>query len=54
MKACLEAAQSASDEATADLMIGRIQTHEKASWMLRSSLPKDMREAATKPANYAA
>jgi len=31
-------AQKAKDEATADLMIQRIQVHEKTAWMLRSSL----------------
>ncbi len=34
----LHAAQEAEDEATADLLIGRIQAHEKAAWMLESSL----------------
>lgn len=34
----LEAAQSANDEATVDLMVGRIAIHEKAGWMLRSSI----------------
>ncbi len=29
-------AQDAKDEATADLVIERIQTHEKTAWMLRS------------------
>ena len=32
----LTAAQEAGDEATADLMIQRIDVHEKAAWMLRS------------------
>ena len=32
------AAESASDEATADLLTQRIQVHEKAAWMLRSLL----------------
>jgi starvation-inducible DNA-binding protein len=35
---CLEAAQNAADEATADIMIGRIAAHEKAAWMLQSLL----------------
>lgn len=30
--------EGASDEATADLLTQRIQTHEKAAWMLRSLL----------------
>ncbi len=32
------AAEAASDEATADLLTQRIQTHEKTAWMLRSLL----------------
>lgn len=34
----LRTAQEAGDEATADILIGRIQAHEKAAWMLESSL----------------
>lgn len=33
-----KSAESASDEATADLLTQRIQTHEKTAWMLRSLL----------------
>lgn len=33
-------AEKASDEATADLLTQRIQTHEKTAWMLRSLLEK--------------
>jgi len=36
MKPVLEAAQAASDEITADLMIQRMTIHEKTAWMLRS------------------
>lgn len=32
----LKAAQDAGDEATADLLIGRIDIHEKTAWMLES------------------
>src|SRR5690606_23801023 len=32
------AVESASDEATADLLTQRIQLHEKTAWMLRSLL----------------
>ncbi len=32
-------AEAAGDQATADLLIGRIAVHEKNAWMLRSSLP---------------
>lgn len=31
-------AQKANDEGTADLLIQRLKAHEKAAWMLRSSL----------------
>ena len=34
----LEAAQEAGDEGTVDLVTGRISVHEKAAWMLRSSI----------------
>ncbi len=33
-------ADAASDEATADLLTQRLQTHEKTAWMLRSLLEK--------------
>ena len=35
-RSVLPAADSANDEATADLMTQRIQLHEKTAWMLRS------------------
>jgi len=35
------ASDVASDEATADLLTQRLQTHEKTAWMLRSLLEKD-------------
>jgi starvation-inducible DNA-binding protein len=38
LKEGIKIAQGQEDEATADLFIGRIQTHEKAIWMLQSSL----------------
>ncbi len=34
----LSAAQKAADEATADMLIGRIEWHQKALWMLRAHL----------------
>jgi starvation-inducible DNA-binding protein len=34
----LKAAQTAGDEATADLMIGRMEYHDKTAWMLDSWL----------------
>lgn len=34
----IEVAASANDEATADLLTGRLGVHEKAAWMLRASL----------------
>ena len=36
----LEVAGEAGDEASVDLMTQRLAAHEKASWMLRSSLPR--------------
>jgi starvation-inducible DNA-binding protein len=33
----VKAAQQAGDEASADILIGRIAAHDKAAWMLRSS-----------------
>ncbi len=39
--AAMKAAQKAGDEATADLMIGRLAAHDKTAWMLRSSLPSN-------------
>lgn len=38
LKAGTKAAQEEGDEASADIFIGRCQVHEKAIWMLRSSL----------------
>lgn len=38
IKAALAAAQKAGDEATADLLITRIEAHDKHAWMLRSTL----------------
>lgn len=38
VRAALEAAQKGGDEGTADLMVGRLQAHEKTAWMLRSLL----------------
>lgn len=34
----IKIAQASGDEGSADLMITRLQAHEKAAWMLRSSL----------------
>lgn len=38
LRASLPPAQDAGDEATVDLLIGRLAAHEKAAWMLRSHL----------------
>lgn len=38
LNAGIEISQGEGDEATADMFIERIQIHEKAAWMLRSSL----------------
>lgn len=40
-KACAKAvkiAQDAGDEATADLLIGRVEAHDKTAWMLDSAI----------------
>ncbi len=37
IKPILEAAQKAGDEVTADILIGRMNVHDKAAWMLRST-----------------
>lgn len=38
VRSVLPTAQEAADEATVDLLVGRLSVHEKAVWMLRSSL----------------
>ena len=38
VRAALDAADEAGDEASVDLMTQRLHFHEKAAWMLRSSL----------------
>ena len=37
-RAALDAADEVGDEASVDLMTQRLAVHEKAAWMLRSSL----------------
>lgn len=37
-KALLQAAESAGDEATVDLAVRRMETHQKSAWMLQSHL----------------
>ncbi len=54
MKVALEAAQGADDEVTTDLMVQRLNAHEKACWMLRSILPASERKDVPSAANYAA
>ena len=39
LKKSLAAAEKASDASTADLLTQRITNHDKASWMLKSSIP---------------
>jgi starvation-inducible DNA-binding protein len=38
IRAVLPVAQSAADEASLELLVGRLGVHEKAAWMLRSSV----------------
>lgn len=40
LKKVIEVAEKADDAATADLATQRIAVHDKAAWMLKSSLPK--------------
>jgi starvation-inducible DNA-binding protein len=37
----LPTAEEGGDEATIDLLVQRLQIHEKTAWMLRSMLAKD-------------
>lgn len=41
VKKALAAAEKANDVSSADLLTQRITTHDKAAWMLKSSLPSD-------------
>jgi starvation-inducible DNA-binding protein len=43
IKKAFAAAEKAADQPTVDLMNARTAAHEKAAWMLKSSLPKAMR-----------
>lgn len=38
LNAALKEAQKINDEATTDMIVGRISVHQKNSWMLRSSI----------------
>jgi starvation-inducible DNA-binding protein len=38
LKKAISAAQDAGDEATADLLIGRTEAHDKTAWMLKATL----------------
>ncbi len=38
LKIAIKTAQEEGDEATADIFIGRVQVHQKAVWMLESSI----------------
>ena len=43
IKKAFAAATKAGDDSTVDLLTQRIGVHDKAAWMLRSSLPKPVR-----------
>lgn len=43
LKAAFEKSDKAGDEGTSDLFVGRMRAHEKAAWMLKSSLPPAQR-----------
>lgn len=47
-----EVAEDADDQVTVDMAIGRTAVHEKAAWMLRSSLPEAFRKKADSAASY--
>lgn len=38
LRAAIVVTQEAGDEATADLLIGRVQSHDKTAWMLSATL----------------
>ena len=44
LKKGVEAAEKADDVSTADLLTGRITVHEKAAWMLKSTLAPENRK----------
>lgn len=48
VKKALAVAQKEDDEYTADMLIGRIGAHDKAAWMLRSTLPEAIRNGKDK------
>lgn len=43
LKKAIAAAEKADDQGTADMLVARIQAHDKAAWMLKSSLPADIK-----------
>lgn len=43
LKKSLATADKAGDDSTVDLLTQRITAHDKASWMLKSTLPKEAR-----------
>ncbi len=43
LKAAFAKSDKAGDEGTSDLYVGRLRAHEKAAWMLKSSLPTAQR-----------
>ena len=54
IKMAMELAEQADDQFSVDMMVERTGAHEKAAWMLRSSLPQSSRKDLAKPATYAA
>ena len=52
LKTAMEQAEAANDAFTVDLCVSRIGAHEKAGWMLRSSLPDAARSSEAAAANY--
>ena len=50
LKAGIDIAGDANDNVTEDMLIGRLQVHEKQSWMLAASLPEETRSKLQKAA----
>lgn len=51
LKDAVALAQRHHDEATIDLLIGRIRAHEKNAWMLSSFMNEEMMQASSKKMN---
>lgn len=52
IREALHAAEEAGDDFTVDMMVARTGAHEKAAWMLRSSLKDEVRGKESAAARY--